>query len=114
MYLICFFFNLLMTYNTIYVFRLQLIELCQLVLNITVTTSSSVHATSTLKCSYIFIRNTVAIERNLLGEMAKESKFVKSFIDEFVRGKIKNLICLHGNLKYNIVKCKYNLCNARS
>lgn len=70
--------------------RLQLTKLCLLVLNIMVTASSSDRATSTLKCSKIFIRNTMVIERNLLGEMAKEPTFVESIIDEFAGGKMEN------------------------
>ena len=74
------------------------VVLCQLVLTIPSTTASSERSMSTLKRIKTFLRNTMtnerlsslsslAIEKNLLGDMAKDPTFVDNVIDEFADKK---------------------------
>lgn len=76
----------------------QVTKLCQLVLTIPSTTASSERSMSTLKRIKTFLRNTMtneqlsslsslAIEKNLLGDMAKDPTFIDSVIDEFAKKK---------------------------
>ncbi|KAL4091710.1 hypothetical protein QTP88_026361 [Uroleucon formosanum] len=79
----------------------QFTKLCQLVLTIPATTASSERSMSTLKRIKSFLRNTMtnerltnlsslAIEKNILGVMAKDPTFVESIIDDFAKKKKKN------------------------
>uniref|UniRef100_A0A2S2PAB6 Zinc finger MYM-type protein 1 n=1 Tax=Schizaphis graminum TaxID=13262 RepID=A0A2S2PAB6_SCHGA len=87
----------------------QFTKLCQLVLTISATTASSERSMSTLKRIKSFLRNTMtnerltnlsslAIEKNLLGIMAKDPTFVESIIDDFAKKKEKSI-----ELEYKII-----------
>ncbi|XP_025411006.1 uncharacterized protein LOC112683956 [Sipha flava] len=80
----------------------QVTKLCQLVLTIPSTTASSERSMSTLKRIKTFLRNTMtndrlsslsslAIEKNLLGDMAKDPTFVDNVIDEFADKKDRRI-----------------------
>ncbi|XP_022167439.1 uncharacterized protein LOC111031697, partial [Myzus persicae] len=87
----------------------QFTKLCQLVLTIPATTASSERSMSTLKRIKSFLRNTMtnerltnlsslAIEKNLLGVMAKDPTFVESIIDDFAKKKERRI-----ELEYKII-----------
>ncbi|XP_050063246.1 zinc finger MYM-type protein 1-like [Aphis gossypii] len=80
----------------------QVTKLCQLVLTIPSTTASSERSMSTLKRIKTFLRNTMtnerlsslssmAIEKKLLGDMAKDPTFIDSIIDEFANKKDRRI-----------------------
>ncbi|XP_025415260.1 uncharacterized protein LOC112686978 [Sipha flava] len=80
----------------------QVTKLCQLVLTIPSTTASSERSMSTLNRIKTFLRNTMtndrlsslsslAIEKNLLGDMAKDPTFVYNLIDEFADKKDRRI-----------------------
>lgn len=72
----------------------EVTKLCQLVLTIPITTTSSEHSVSTLKRIKTFLRNTMendqhsnlstmVIEKNLLGDLMKDPSFIESVFDMF-------------------------------
>ncbi|KAL4154142.1 hypothetical protein QTP88_001975 [Uroleucon formosanum] len=82
--------------------ELAVTKLCQLVLTIPSTTASIERSMSTLKRIKTFLRNTMtnerlsslsslAIEKNLLGDMAKDPTFVDNVIDEFADKKDRRI-----------------------